>query len=88
MLLKSNPTEDQATFVSLHQSTQDGGNSSDLKELSLSTKKERSSMSKEVLMERIRTSWFTTNMERSTNNGISSMLTNIQKSQRRESLTR
>jgi hypothetical protein len=56
MLLKSNPMEDQVTFVSLQVSTQDGGNSSDLMEPSLSTKKERSSMSKEVLMERIRTS--------------------------------
>jgi hypothetical protein len=38
---KSNPTEDQPTSELLQQSTQDGGNSSDMKEDSSSTRKTR-----------------------------------------------
>jgi len=79
---------DQTTLESLLVSTPDGGNSLDLTVLSSSTKRARSLMSKVVLMEKIRTSKFTTSMERSTSNGTSSMLMSIQKSQRRESSTR
>jgi len=87
-LLKSNQMVDQTTLESLLVSTPDGGNSLDLTVLSSSTKRARSLMSKVVLMEKIRTSKFTTSMERSTSNGTSSMLMSIQKSQRRESSTR
>ena len=39
---KSNPTEDQPMLDALPQSTQDGGNSSNMKEVTLSMSKERS----------------------------------------------
>jgi len=73
---------------SLLQSLQDGGRCSDLKVLTLSTKKERLWMFTEPKMKKAETSKSGTNIMDLTNNGISSMLTNIQMSQRRENLTR
>jgi hypothetical protein len=87
-LLKSNLMVDQATLESPQVSTPDGGNSLDQKVLSLSTKKARSSMFKAMLMLKTETLLFTTNTERSTNNGTLSMLTNTQRSQRRVNSTR
>jgi hypothetical protein len=56
MLLKSNPMEDQAMSTSPQVSTQDGGNSSDMKVPLSPMRKERYSMFKEAKMERIRMS--------------------------------
>jgi hypothetical protein len=82
--LTSNQTVDQATSDVLLP-TQDGGNSSDTRELSLSTKKERFLTSVETLTKRTETLRFTTRMVESTNNGILFMLTNGRVNQRKES---
>jgi len=68
--------------------TQDGGKSSDTKDVSLGTIKERYLTSKEMLMLKIETSLFTTLMEESTNNGISFMLMNGRVNLERENLTK
>jgi hypothetical protein len=88
MLLKSNPTVDHPTLDALQLSTQDGGKCSELKVLTLSMRKERSSMSQEELMMKTETSLSTTNMENSTNNGTLFTLINGQKNQRMENSTK
>jgi hypothetical protein len=67
---------------------QDGGNSSDTKEHLLSMRKERYSMSVEMLMLRTGTSKFKTRTMDSTNNGTLSTLTNGRENQERESSMR
>ena len=88
MQLKSNPTVDHPTSELLQLSTQDGGKCSELKVLTLSMRKERSSMSQEELMMKTETSLSTTNMENLTNNGTLFMLIKCQKNQRKENSTK
>ena len=85
MLWKSNPMDQAAISDAHQQSTQDGGNSSRSKVLSLSMNAVKSLMFMVVLM--LKTEMFksTTSMVVSTNNGTSSMLMNIQENQSRES---
>jgi hypothetical protein len=86
--LKSNPTDQTRTSELPQLSTQDGGNSSDMKKDILSMSKERSSMSKEEEITKMPTSLYGTNIRDSTNNGILSTLMNTQMSQKRENLTK
>jgi hypothetical protein len=86
--LKFNRTVDHPTSELLQLSTQDGGKCSELKVLTLSMRKERSSMSQEELMMKTETSLSTTNMENSTNNGTLFTLINGQKNQRMENSTK
>jgi len=67
---KSNPTADQPTFISHQALTQDGGNSSNIKMVTLLTRKQRSLKFKETLMLRIETSLLETRMVRSISNGM------------------
>jgi len=82
-LLQSNPMEDQTTLDAYQPSPQDGGNSSDMTDLLSEMKETRSSKSKEKLTVRTRMSKSTLRMVEHTNNGTSSMLMSIQRSQRR-----
>ena len=88
MLSKSNPMEDQPTLDAHPLSTQDGGNCSNSKAHKLSTRKERSGMSKEESMVRTRTSKYSTRMERLTSNGMLSILMNTKLNQLRVSSTK
>jgi hypothetical protein len=81
--LTSNPTVDQPTSDVLLP-TQDGGNSSDTRELSLSTKEERFLTSVETLTKRTETLRSTTRMVDSTNNGTLFTLMNGRVNQRKE----
>jgi len=71
------------TTSSFHQPTQDGGNSSDTRMPTLSTKKERLWMSKATMTVRTEMSSCGTDITVSTNNGISYILMLCQLSQRR-----
>jgi hypothetical protein len=68
--------------------TQDGGNSSDTEVDSFKTKEERSWMFMVTEMKRTETSLCGTSMVDSTNNGILSMLINIQRIQPRVNSTK
>lgn len=68
--------------LELFQLTPDGSNFSDINHLMLSTKEERWWMFKEDMIEMVKTSLCTRNMEDSTNNGILSMLMKCQQNQR------
>jgi hypothetical protein len=70
------------------QPTQDGGKSSDLKELSLSTKRVKLWIFLEELIMRIETSFSTISTERLTSNGTSSMLMSGRENQLRENSTK
>jgi hypothetical protein len=81
--LTSNPMEDQQTSDALLP-TQDGGNYSDTKVLSLSMRKERFLMSAVMLIKKTETLKFTTRTVELTNNGILCTLMNGRVSQRKE----
>jgi len=78
------PSISKVITLDANQLIQDGGNSLDTKEHSLSTNRVRYSMLLEVLTKRIEMSLVIQSMEESTSNGISSMLMNIRESQPRD----
>jgi hypothetical protein len=84
---KSNQTEEVQISDLLQTSTQDGGNSSDYKDHSLSTIDKRLWKFLEVLIMKTKTFRSTTSTEESISNGLSSMLTNTQTSQSKENST-
>jgi hypothetical protein len=81
-------TVEETVNSELLEPTQDGGNSSDTEEHSLSTKEERLWISMETEMKRTETSSFGTNTVDSTSNGIASTRTNIQENQPRDNSTK
>jgi hypothetical protein len=85
--LISNPMVVQPT-LDAQLPTQDGGNFSDIKMLLLSTREERLSKFKEILILKTETFKLPIRMEILTNNGTSSMLMNGKENQEKESSTK
>jgi hypothetical protein len=87
-VFQSNQTVPTTTFVLKLTAHQDGGNSGDMKELTLSTRKERLSMFQVEEMMRTETSSHGRSIADLTNNGTLSMPMNIQLNQPRENSTK